>query len=147
MKTTKLLAVPALAAASLLALTGCIQMPPATSGNSGNTGTDTGTDSGATEDLAGTSWSGAIGGVVEPFGFTLNADGTVDITQWGDTDQQYDFPQDVWEGDSSDLTVTITGLEEGAFDLTVNGTAAGGAMDLSGEGTDGESYTLTATQD
>ena len=84
MKTTKLLAVPALAAASLLALTGCIQMPPATSGNSGNTGTDTGTDSGATEDLAGTSWSGAIGGVVEPFGFTLNADGTVDITQWGD---------------------------------------------------------------
>ena len=147
MKTTKLIAVPALAAASLLALTGCIQMPPAAPGN--DTGTDSGNGQGssAAESLEGTSWTGGIDGVVAPFGFTLNADGTVDITQWGDTDQQYDSPQDVWEGDSSDLTVTITGLEEGAFDLTVTGSATDGQMDLSGEGTDGESYTLTATQD
>jgi hypothetical protein len=148
MKTTKLLAVPALAAASLLALTGCIQMPPSTSGNSGTeSGTDSGTGSGATESLEGTSWSGGIDQVVAPFGFTLNADGTVDITQWGDSDQTYDSSADVWEGDASDLTITITGLEEGAFDLTVNGTADGGQMSLSGEGTDGNSYTLTATQD
>jgi hypothetical protein len=147
MKTTKLIAVPALAAASLLALTGCIQMPPTTSGSSGDTGSDSGTDTGTTAGLEGTSWSGGIDQVVAPFGFTLNADGTVDITQWGDTDQTYDSPADVWEGDESDLTVTITGLEQGEFDLTVTGTADGGQMDLSGEGTDGNTYTLTATQD
>lgn len=151
MKTTKLIAVPALAAASLLALTGCIQMPPAASNSGTNSGTDSGSDSGtesgATETLEGTSWSGGIGQVVDPIGFTLNADGTVDITQWGTSDATYDSPADVWEGDSSDLTITITGLEEGAFDVTVTGTADGGQMSLTGEGTDGNSYTLNATQD
>ncbi|MBO1769847.1 hypothetical protein [Agrococcus sp. TF02-05] len=147
MKTTKLIAVPALAAASLLALTGCIQMPPAAPGNDTDTDTGNGSGSSAAESLDDTSWTGAIDGVVAPFGFTLNADGTVDITTWGDSDETYDFPQDVWEGDSSDLTVTITGLEEGEFDLTVTGTAENGQMDLSGEGTNGSSYTLTATQD
>ncbi|MCR8670360.1 hypothetical protein [Agrococcus sp. HG114] len=148
MKTMKLLAVPALAAASLLALTGCIQMPPANNANTG-TSTDSGTDTdtGAAESLEGTSWTGAIDGVVDPFGFTLNADGTVDITTWGNSSETYDAPQDVWEGDSEDLTITITGLEEGAFDVTFTGTAAGGQMDLAGEGTDGSSRTLTATQD
>lgn len=142
MKTMKLLAVPALAAASLLALTGCIQMPPANNSNSNN-----GTDTGSAESLEGTSWTGSIDGVVDPFGFTLNADGTVDITTWGNSSETYDAPQDVWEGDSEDLTVTITGLEEGAFDVTFTGTATGGQMNLSGEGTDGSSRTLTATQD
>lgn len=148
MKTTRFLAVPALAAASLLALTGCIQLPPmggtTTETQAPVTGGDGGTDSG---DLAGTSWMGAIDGVVDPLGFTLNEDGTVDITTWGDSTETYDFPQDVWSGDASDLTMTITGLEEGAFDLTVSGSAEGGQMELSGEGTDGSSHTLSASQD
>ncbi len=149
MKTTRLLAVPALAAASLLALTGCIQLPPMGGGTTTETQAPVTGGDGGTEaaDLAGTSWTGAIDGVVDPLGFTLNEDGTVDITTWGDSDATYDFPQDVWSGDSSDLTVTITGLEEGAFDLTVTGTADGGQMELSGEGTDGSSHTLSASQD
>lgn len=143
MKTTRLLAVPALAAASLLALTGCIQVPPV--GGTG-TGTEVNTE-GEVVDLAGTAWTGAIPDVVDPIGFTLNEDGTVDITTWGDSDQTYDSPADVWSGDSSDLTVTITGLEEGAFDVTFSGTADGGQMELSGEGTDGSQHTLSATED
>ncbi|WP_425844122.1 hypothetical protein [Agrococcus sp. TSP3-2-1] len=140
---TKLIAVPAIAAASLLALTGCIQMPPPTSGGSGDGGTGTGTAG----SLEGTSWSGGIDQVVAPFGFTLNADGTVDITQWGESGETYDSPADVWDGDASDVTITITGLQPGNFGLTVTGTAEDGRMDLSGEGTNGSSYTLTATQD
>lgn len=148
MKTTRFLAVPALAAASLLALTGCIQLPPMGGGTTTETQAPvTGGDGTQSTDLAGTSWMGAIDGVVDPLGFTLNEDGTVDITTWGDSDETYDFAQDVWSGDASDLTVTITGLEEGAFDLTVSGTAEGGQMDLSGEGTDGSSHTLVASQD
>ena len=147
MKTTRFLAVPALAAASLLALTGCIQLPPMGGGTTETQAPVTGGDSGSeSADLAGTSWMGAIDGVVDPIGFTLNEDGTVDITTWGDSDQTYDAPQDVWSGDASDLEVTITGLEEGAFDVTFTGTAEGGQMDLSGEATDGSSHTLVATQ-
>ncbi|MGM1028654.1 MAG: hypothetical protein ACQEWM_02140 [Actinomycetota bacterium] len=149
MKTSRFLAVPALAAASLLALTGCIQLPPMGGGTTTETqapvtGGDSGTES---AELAGTSWMGAIDDVVDPIGFTLNEDGTVDITTWGSSDQSYDAPQDVWSGDASNLTVTITGLEEGEFDLTVSGTAEGGQMNLSGEGTDGSSHTLVATQE
>lgn len=151
MKTTRILALPAIAAASLLALTGCFQLPPVggtttTEAPGGGTTTEEPAGGASAEDLAGTSWTGAVDGVVDPLGFTLNADGSVDITQWGNTDQTYDFPQDQWSGDSSNLEVTITGLEEGAFDLTVSGTAEGGQMNLTGEGTDGNSYTLSATQ-
>jgi hypothetical protein len=143
MKTTRLLAVPALAAASLLALTGCIQLPPI----GGGTTTETQAPATGSGELEGTSWSGAIDGVVEPIAFTLNADGTVDITSWGGPDQTYDSPTDVWEGDASEVSITITGLEEGAFDATFTGSAADGSMELTGEGTDGGSYQLNATQD
>lgn len=147
MKTSRILALPAVAAASLLVLTGCIQLPPVV-GSGGGTTTDPSTDGGSTSvDLAGSSWTGEISDVMSPFGFTLNADGTIDITQWGNTDTTYDSPGDVWSGDASDLTMTIMGLEEGAFDLTVSGTAEGGQLALSGQGTDGSDYTLTATQD
>lgn len=147
MKTPRILALPAVAAAALLVLTGCIQLPPVVGGGGGTT-TEPSTDGGSTSvDLAGTSWTGEISDVISPFGFTLNADGTIDITQWGSTDQTYDSPADVWSGDASDLTMTIMGLEEGEFDLTVSGTAEGGQLALSGQGTDGSDYTLTATQD
>ena len=54
MKTTRLLAVPAIAPASLLALTGCIQLPPV--GGGSTTETQAPGDGGAgTVDLAGTS--------------------------------------------------------------------------------------------
>ncbi|WP_405217276.1 hypothetical protein [Agrococcus sp. Ld7] len=147
MKTSRILALPAVAAASLLVLTGCIQLPPI-AGSGGGTTTEPATDGGSTPaELAGTSWTGELEGVISPLGFTLNADGTVDITEWGSTGQTYDSPGDVWSGDASDLTVTIQGIEEGAFDLTASGTAEGGQMALSGQGTDGNDYTVTATQD
>jgi FlaG/FlaF family flagellin (archaellin) len=142
MKTTQILALPAIAAASMLVLTGCIQMPPA---GGGTPQEDPGSGAEA-QSLEGTSWAGAIDGVVDPLEFTLNADGTVDIAVWGSADQSYDAASDVWEGDTSEVTITITGVEEGAFDVTFTGPAADGQMNLTGEGTDGSSHTLTATQ-
>lgn len=165
MNTSRILALPAIAAASLLALTGCIQLPPVAGGggtttpptsdggpttpptSDGGTTTEPTSDGGSAVDLDGTAWTGELEGLISPLGFTLNADGTIDITEWGNTDQTYNSPGDVWSGDASDLTMTIMGLEEGEFDLTVSGTAEGGQLALSGQGTNGSDYTLTATQD
>lgn len=153
MKTTRILALPAIAAASLLALTGCFQLPPV-GGNTGGTTTAPSTDGGETgggtaaEDLAGTSWSGDLGPGFATFDFTLNQDGTIDISTWNEG-SGFDSPGDTWTGDSSDLTMTITDLrdQEGSesFDVTFTGTAADGSMNLTGEGPDG-SWTLTATE-
>ena len=59
MKKTRILALPAIAAASLLALTGCFQLPPVggNGGDGGNGGTTQEPGNGGTEtgeDLAGT---------------------------------------------------------------------------------------------
>lgn len=160
MKTTRILALPAIAAASLLALTGCFQLPPV----GGTPTTQEQPDGGTTEepggevmadDLAGTSWTG---GELGPEGnqfasmeFTLNADGTVDISDWNNGEGgPFDSPADVWSGDSGNLTVTITQLrdqntDDDPFDVTFTGTAAEGSMSLTGDGPDG-GWTLTATQ-
>lgn len=162
MKKTRILALPAVAAASLLALTGCFQLPPPSgNGTDGNGGTSQapveGTEGGeGTEteggDLAGTSWTGAemsaSGSTFAEFDFTLNEDGTIDITMWNDG-SGFDDPADVWSGDASNLSMTITALgEQGSeerFDITFTGPAEGGQMELTGDGPDG-TWTVTATQ-
>lgn len=163
MKKTRILAIPAIAAASLLALTGCFQLPPVggtDSGNGGNGGTggttteptteggDTGGGTTA-EDLAGTTWTGGdIGPGFATMEFTLNADGTIDISSWNEG-SGFDESADVWSGDSSNLSMTITGLRDQdateSFDVTFTGTATEGAMNLTGDGPDGP-WTLTATE-
>ena len=162
MKKTRILALPAIAAASLLALTGCFQLPPVggnggnggDGGNGGNGGTTQEPGNGGTEtgeDLAGTTWTGEMGpgsGFAE-LTFTLNPDGTVDISEWNGG-EGFDSAADTWTGDSSNLSVTITQLQDqnsdsGAFDITFTGTAADGQMNLVGRGPDGE-WQLTATQ-
>lgn len=152
MKTTRFLAVPALAAASLLALTGCIQLPPMGGGTTTETqapvtGGDGGTES---AELAGTSWTGDFNGQVTDVAFTLNEDGTIDFADWAG--EEFDSPADVWSGDAGSVEITITQIkvdEESTetFDVTLSGTAADGAMSLSGEGTDGNAYEMSASQD
>lgn len=157
MKTSRMLAVPAIAAVSLLALTGCFQLPPM-GGSGSNTGsgssTDPGTgsdggDSGDAADLAGTSWTGDFNGQVSDIAFTLNEDGTVDFSDWaGD---QFDAPADVWSQDGDTIEMTITQISvdetgEESFDVTLSGSAADGSMELSGQGTDGGDYELSASQ-
>lgn len=153
MNKTRILAVPAVAAASLLALTGCFQLPPAGNGGDQTTApvetTGTGTDGGnggeTSSDLAGTSWSGSLDGFAD-VEFELQDDGTVNFSVWNDESVDYDYPSDTWSGDASNLTLTITDLDRGEFDVTLTGPAENGSMDLSGQGTDGNSYTFTATQ-
>ena len=159
MKTTRLLAVPALAAASLLALTGCIQLPPIGGGTTqtqapvtgGGTETEAPVTGGGTQtgDLAGTSWTGDFNGQVTDIAFTLNEDGTVDFDDWaGDS---FDSPGDVWSlsGDTLDMTVTQISVDETGsetFDVSLSGSVSGGSMSLSGQGTDGNTYELNASQ-
>lgn len=161
MKKTRILAIPAVAAASLLALTGCFQLPPVggTPGGNGGTTTEPTTDGGGTEgggtedgssaeDLAGTSWSGDLGPGFATFDFMLNSDGTIDITSWNDG-SGFDEPADVWSGDSSNLSMTLTALRDQdateSFDVTFTGTATDGAMNLTGDGPD-STWTLTASE-
>lgn len=159
MKTTRILALPAIAAASLLALTGCFQLPPP--GGDGDTSPEPG-NSGATQepgnggatagaDLAGTTWSGSIGDGFANFQILLNEDGTVDFLDWNDGESSFDSPGDVWSGDASNLTMTVTDLQDQnaggePFDVTFTGTAENGQMDLTGQAPDGE-WSLTATQE
>lgn len=163
MKKTRILALPAIAAASLLVLTGCFQLPPTggntePDGNEGDGGTSQapegdGNEEPAGDELADSNWTGgelgASGGTFATMEFTLNSDGTIDITDWNDGGGPFDEPGDVWSGDSSNLSMTITALgEQGSderFDVTFTGTAEGGEMNLTGDGPDGE-WTLTATQ-
>lgn len=165
MKTTRILALPAIAAAALLTLTGCFQLPPV-----GGAGTDTSTEGGTpTEDgdtapaeeqggddtatgadLADTTWTGAdMGPGFATMDFLLNSDGTIDITTWNDG-SGFDSPNDTWSGDGSNLTMIITQLtdqnsESEPFDVTFTGTAEDGQLSLTGQAPDGE-WTLTATE-
>lgn len=158
MKISRLLAAPAIAGAALLTMTGCFQLPgpttpttapattaPATSAPETSDGGGGGTEA---TDVAGTTWTGSTD--VQPdLEFTLNEDGTVDFATWGT--QSFDSPADVWSGDSASFTMTITQIvEEGSsnppLDITYSGSISGGSMDLTGEGTDGNTYALQATQ-
>lgn len=154
MKTTRLIAVPALAAASLLALTGCFQLPPVggtTGDNTGGTGQtpDTG-GAAAGEDLAGTTWTGGeLGPGFAELDFTLNADGTIDITTWNGG-SGFDVPSDTWSGDSANLTMVITQLRDQQgdsepFDVTLSGSAEDGQLEVSGDSPQGP-LSLTASQ-
>lgn len=146
MKTTRLLAVPAIAAAALLTMTGCFQLPGAPTNNPGTTTAPTteggtgGSEQGSV-DLAGTSWSGGDG--FNTMTFTLNGDGTIDFTEWNEQGG-FDVPEDTWTVSGSEVTMTITTTEG---DLVFTGPAATGSMSL--PGTDGPAVgqTLSITQD
>lgn len=130
MKTSRLLALPAIAAAAVLTMTGCFQLPGAPTTPGTTTPADGGSGGGGESiDLAGTSWSGGDGG--NTMSFTLNADGTVDFSEWNEQGG-FDVPEDTWVVSGSDITITIT-TNEG--DLVFTGPAATGSMSLAGSGT------------
>lgn len=81
--------------------------------------------------------------------FTLNEDGTIDFDDWAGA--PFDSPGDVWtlSGDTLDMTVTQISVDETGsetFDVSLSGTVSGSSMSLSGEGSDGNTYELNATQ-
>ncbi|GAA3611931.1 hypothetical protein [Agrococcus terreus] len=152
MKTSRIVVLPALAAASLLALTGCFQLPPVggNPGGSGETtapstdGGDTGSgDTGGDVDLAGTSWSGtdAAGNAMD---LVLEEDGTVLLNNWND--ENWDEPTDTWEVSGGEFTMFISGIRE-IQSLEYTGPAAEGEMQLTGvDGNGDQGYDLTLTQ-
>lgn len=143
MKTSRLLALPAIAAAAMLTMTGCFQLPgapttgtttaPTDGGDTGGGGT------GASTDLAGTSWSGSDG--ANTMSFTLNADGTIDFSDWNDQGG-FDVPEDTWVVSGSNVTLTIS---TNSGNLVFTGPATTGSMSLSGSGT-AAGQTLDLTQ-
>lgn len=133
-------AAPAVVAATVLALTGCFQLPTAPA----NTAEPAATAPAAETDLAGTTWVGSIQDVAD-VEFTLNQDGTIDFTKWAD--QNWDYPSDVWTGSSDSLQMTITNIgTTDSFDIALSGTATDGTLTMEGPGTDGTTYRLVATQ-
>lgn len=138
MKTMRLLALPAIAAAAVLTMTGCFQLPGAPT-NPGSTAPAESGGSGATLDLAGTTWSGTDGG--NTMTFTLNADGTIDFSSWN-SEGDFDVPQDTWVVSGSDVTLTIS---SNSGNLVYTGAAATGSMSLTGSET-AAGQTLTITQ-
>ncbi|SDH22191.1 hypothetical protein [Agrococcus jejuensis] len=139
MKTSRLLALPAIAAAAVLTMTGCFQLPGAPTSPGTTTPADGGSGDGASTELAGTSWSGGDGG--NTMSFTLNADGSIDFSEWNDQGG-FDVPEDTWVVSGSDVTLTIT-TNEG--NLVYTGPAATGSMSLTGSGT-AAGQTLSITQ-
>lgn len=121
-------------------MTGCFQLPGAPTNPGTTTPTEGGSGGGGeSSDLAGTSWSGSDGG--NTMSFTLNADGTIDFTEWNDQGG-FDVPEDTWVTSGSDITLTIT-TSEG--DLVYTGPATTGSMSLTGSGT-AAGQTLDVTQ-
>ncbi|MFC7432774.1 MULTISPECIES: hypothetical protein [unclassified Agrococcus] len=147
MKTSRLLAVPAIAAAALLTMTGCFQLPGAPTTNPGTTTaptSDGGSGGGGEQagvELSGTSWSGSDG--FNSMSFTLNADGTIDFTEWNEQGG-FDVPEDTWAVSGSEVTMTITTTDG---DLVFTGPAATGSMSLPGTGGPAVGQTLSITQD
>lgn len=145
MKTTRILALPAIAAASLLALTGCFQLPPVgetttTQGPDGSTAPDGGD---ATVDLTETVWSGE-----DSAGNSMNlefeADGTILLNDWNG--QNWDESSDTWEVAGDQITIFVSGIEN-IESLTYTGNAQLGEMQLTGvDGTGDSGYDLTLTQ-
>ncbi|GAA2174649.1 hypothetical protein GCM10009846_21410 [Agrococcus versicolor] len=150
MKTSRLLALPAIAGAALLTMTGCFQLPGAPTTNPGTSTAPTDGGGGGGEaavDLAGTTWSGtdSIGNEMT---FTFADDGTIDFSDFNT--QTYDVPTDTWSMDGSNVEITISGVPTSAdgsgTDITYSGQATTGSMSLSGTGEDGESYSLSITE-
>ncbi|WP_413316320.1 hypothetical protein AA0Z99_07135 [Agrococcus sp. 1P02AA] len=154
MKKTRILALPAVAAVSLLALTGCFQAPPIggttpdTSTEDSGTETEEGTetqapDDGASVDLTDTAWSGtdSAGNTMD---LVLEADGTVLLNDWNE--QNWDEPSDTWVVDGDQITIFISGIQD-IQSLEYTGTAELGTMNLSGvDGNGDEGYDLTLEQ-
>lgn len=140
MNKLRLLSLPAIAAATVLALAGCFGTPTPTATTGGSTGTDSsGTDSSI--ELAGTSWSGtdSVGDFTV---FDFEADGTVNVTY---NDQQFDEATDTWELDGSALTVVVF-LNDDLGDVVYTGEVTGDTIDLEGVIEGDTPFTITLTK-
>lgn len=148
MKTTKLLALTGLAAVSIVALSGCFQLPTPTP-TTPTTPTDpttptTPTESEPSNELVGTSWSGTdnAGNVMS---FTIAEDGTLDDLEWNGGGP-WDEPADTWSLNGSTFEFYISNIEE-IGGITYSGPAATGSMNLNGTSDlGGNTYTLVLTQ-
>lgn len=146
MKTTRMLALPAIAAAAVLSMTGCFQLPgaPTTNPTTTTTPTDGGGGGGETVDLAGTTWSGTDE-AGNPLAFTLAADGTVDFETFGNGGP-YDEASDTWSVNGTTFEMYVSNISD-IGGLTYTGTAATGSMQLTGvDDNGGTGYDVTITQ-
>lgn len=158
MKMSRILAVPAIAAAALMTMTGCFQLPgstptdPGTSdpGTSDPGTTDPGTTDPGTEqggELAGTTWSGNMG--EEPVTMTFDQDGTVNLDEWNGS--SFDDATDVWSVEGTSVTIYIGGIYStdgaSAEGVTFVGELSDGQMSLQGTADGGDSgFTLDISQ-
>ena len=117
MTTRRTLSIGAAAIFLLGALTACFPPLPGTPGNPGNPGGEPGTE---TATLSGT-WSGTDSDTDE-WVLEFQADHTIGVSFNGDGPS--DQPGDTWSLSGTDLTLTVTGFENG--NITCDGTFDGG---------------------
>lgn len=136
MKMSRLIAVPALAAATVLALAGCFGTPTPTATTGGSTGTDTSIE------LAGTSWSGtdSVGDFTV---FEFESDGSVNVTY---NQQEFDEATDTWELNGTALTVIVF-LNDDLGDAVYTGDVTGDTIDMEGVIGSDAPFTVTLTKD
>lgn len=137
MNKSRLIAVPVFAAATVLSLAGCFGTPTPTATTGGSTGTDTGTSI----ELAGTSWSGtdSVGDFTV---FDFEDDGTVNVTY---NEQQFDEATDTWELDGTSLTVVVF-LNDDLGDVVYTGDVNGDTIDMEGVIEGDTPFTITLTK-
>lgn len=135
MNMSRLIAVPALTAATVLALAGCFGTPTPTATTGGSTGGDTSIE------LAGTSWSGtdSVGDFTV---FDFEDDGTVNVTY---NDQQFDEATDTWELNGTALTVVVF-LNDDLGDVVYTGDVDGDTIDMEGVIEGDTPFTITLTK-
>jgi hypothetical protein len=148
MKTSRMLAVPALAAGALLALTGCIQLPPVGGGTEQTQAPEGGQSpdgAAADSELAGTNWTGTDA-ADNTLDLVLEEDGTVLLNDLNGNGP-FDDATDTWTLDGDQITIFIGGLGEEIISIEYTGTVGDGTMDLTGvDGTGQEGYEITLTQ-
>ncbi|MGC5078037.1 hypothetical protein [Agrococcus sp. DT81.2] len=146
MKTSRILAVPALAASALLALTGCIQLPPVGGGTGGGTEQTQAADGGSVDsELAGTNWTGTDA-ADNSLDLVLEEDGTVLLNELNGNGP-FDDDSDTWSLQGDEITIFIGGLGGDVESIEYTGTVGDGTMELSGvDGSGQPGYEITLTQ-
>lgn len=143
MKISRTIVGTAIAATVALSLTGCFGNLLGGGSTGGSTGGSSGTSTETSSvDVTGTSWSGT-----DSFGdFTIlefQADGTVGVTY---NDQSYDDPQDTWS-QSGDTVTAVIYIDSDRGNATYVGDVSGTTLDMSAETENGETWTVTLTQE
>lgn len=135
MNKSRLIAVPAITAATVLALAGCFGTPAPTTTTGGNAGNDNSIE------LVGTSWSGtdSVGDFTV---FEFEGDGTVNVTY---NEQEFDESTDTWELNGSALTVTVF-LNDELGDAVYTGDVDGDTIDMEGVIQGDSPFTVTLTK-